>query len=158
MKNKFENYYNSIQKLCKLANIDYSKFLENILIDLKNQMKELFSPNEIWFKEGKSFDRYWIFLEALTNHQWEYSDVEYWFKFLRSPSDTREEITASLRYNILLRDKSTCQKCGRSAPKVELEIDHILPWVCGGPTVISNLHVLCFDCNRGKSSLCFEGD
>jgi 5-methylcytosine-specific restriction endonuclease McrA len=69
----------------------------------------------------------------------------------------REEIPPSLRYEVLTRDKSTCQKCGRKAPEVELQVDHIVSWSCGGPTVIDNLQTLCMDCNQGKSNKCFEG-
>jgi len=145
-----------IRRLCDLAGIDFSKFLEEVETDLKNRVKALLTPNEAWFREGKSFERYWRFLTQVTNHEWKYEDVDYWYKFLRDPSETREDIPPSLRYQVLTRDKSTCQKCGRKAPNVQLHVDHILPWDCGGPTVVDNLQALCGKCNIGKSNKCFE--
>lgn len=61
-------------------------------------------------------------------------------------------ISKSLRFEVLDRDSYTCQACGRSAPLVELEIDHVYPWSRGGKTSIENLQALCVDCNRGKSA------
>lgn len=55
-----------------------------------------------------------------------------------------------LRFDILERDDFTCQYCGRSAPKVELEVDHVLPSKLGGLTTKDNLVAVCVDCNRGK--------
>ena len=146
-----------IRHLCSLAGIDYVEFLEETETELKNRVKSLLTPNEIWFREGKSFERYWKFLEQMTKHEWKYEDVDYWYKFVRDPSETREDIPPSLRYKVLIRDKSICQRCGKKAPNVELEIDHILPWDCGGPTVADNLQTLCTECNIGKSNKCFEG-
>jgi len=62
----------------------------------------------------------------------------------------RKSIGLSLRYDILQRDKFKCVLCGRDAKNTTLEIDHIIPVVAGGKTVIDNLRTLCFDCNRGK--------
>ena len=157
MNQQQEKVMERIKALCGDAGIDVVEFLEDVETQLKNSVKQYFTPNTDWFHEGKSIDRYWKFLEELTAHQWEYQHIDHWYKFLRDPSDTREAITASLRYKVMVHDKSTCQKCGRKAPEVELEIDHILPWNCGGPTVIRNLQTLCKDCNIGKSDLCFEG-
>jgi hypothetical protein len=43
-----------------------------------------------------------------------------------------------------------CQYCGKSAPDVVLEIDHIKPVAKDGDNDIMNLITSCFDCNRGK--------
>ena len=63
----------------------------------------------------------------------------------------REAIPKSTRFEVLKRDKFTCQYCGRSAPDVILEIDHIQPVAEGGDNAIINLITSCRDCNRGKS-------
>jgi 5-methylcytosine-specific restriction endonuclease McrA len=146
-----------IRQMCHLAGLDCAKFLAEVETELKNRIKSFLTPNEVWFREGKSFERYWKFLEQITKHEWKYEDVDYWYKFVRDPSETREDIPPSLRYQVLIQDKSTCQRCGKKAPNVELEIDHILPWDCGGPTVADNLQTLCTECNIGKSNKCFEG-
>lgn len=56
------------------------------------------------------------------------------------------------RFSVLLRDGSTCQYCGRSAPWVRLEVDHVVPRSHGGSDHIDNLVTACFDCNRGKAN------
>lgn len=61
-----------------------------------------------------------------------------------------------LRFRVLRRDSFKCQACGRS-PALEhgvvLHIDHVLPWVLGGKTVIENLRTLCERCNLGKGDM-----
>jgi hypothetical protein len=54
------------------------------------------------------------------------------------------------RINIFLRDKNTCQYCGRRFPKSELNIDHVIPRSRGGKTEWDNVVCSCFDCNRRK--------
>lgn len=144
-----------IEELCALAGMDLGSFLGEVETLLKDRVRDLLTPNEIWFQQGKTFNRYWEFLEKVTRHRWEYDEVNDWFGSLRSPSESREVIPAQLRYQVLSRDRSTCQKCGRKAPNVELEVDHIVPWDSGGPTVIDNLQTLCKECNIGKSNKCF---
>jgi len=39
----------------------------------------------------------------------------------------RKAISKKLRFEVYKRDKFTCQYCGRKAPDVILEIDHINP-------------------------------
>lgn len=61
-------------------------------------------------------------------------------------------VSPTLRFQILRRDNHTCQSCGRSAPEVKLQVDHVIPEALGGPTEATNLRALCEDCNRGKSA------
>ena len=64
----------------------------------------------------------------------------------------RKELTLSLRNEILNRDGHRCRICGRTAADgVSLHIDHIIPVSKGGKSEVSNLRVLCEDCNLGKS-------
>lgn len=62
----------------------------------------------------------------------------------------RKPLPKKLRYEVLKRDSFTCQYCGRMAPEVILEIDHIVPVAEGGKNEIFNLITSCRDCNRGK--------
>src|SRR4030095_14227112 len=57
-----------------------------------------------------------------------------------------------LRFEVFKRDSFTCQYCGRSAPDVLLEVDHIEPKSDGGEDSILNLITACRDCNGGKSA------
>ena len=63
----------------------------------------------------------------------------------------RKNITKKVRFEVFKRDSFKCQYCGKSAPDVVLEVDHIIPVAKGGDNDISNLITACFDCNRGKS-------
>jgi len=62
----------------------------------------------------------------------------------------RKPISKSTRFEVFKRDGFKCQYCGRSAPDVILEIDHIVPVSKGGGNEILNLVTSCVDCNRGK--------
>lgn len=68
---------------------------------------------------------------------------------IRRPIDNR------LKYAVLQRDNSTCQRCGaniHNTPNVKLVIDHKIPVELGGDTTIDNLWTLCSDCNGGKQA------
>lgn len=65
----------------------------------------------------------------------------------------RKLMTKNLRHEIVIRDKYTCQLCGKYMPdEVGLHIDHIIPISKGGKTVSYNLQVLCSKCNGNKSN------
>lgn len=62
-------------------------------------------------------------------------------------------VKRGLRFRILARDDFTCQYCGRAAPQVKLEVDHIIPRSRGGANTADNLITACFDCNQGKKAM-----
>ena len=62
----------------------------------------------------------------------------------------RKSLTKKVRFEVFKRDSFTCQYCGRTAPSVILEVDHIKPVCDGGQNELINLITSCFDCNRGK--------
>ena len=64
----------------------------------------------------------------------------------------RKAISKKLRFEVFKRDNFTCQYCGRMAPDVILEIDHINPVKNKGTNDILNLITSCKDCNRGKGA------
>ena len=64
--------------------------------------------------------------------------------------NTRKPVSKKLRFEVFKRDSFTCQYCGKSAPDVILEVDHIKPVCEGGKNSILNLITACRDCNRGK--------
>ena len=70
----------------------------------------------------------------------------------------RKTISKKIRFEVLKRDKFTCQYCGASAPSVVLEIDHIKPVSKGGKNDLLNLVTSCKDCNRGKSNIELSDD
>lgn len=72
----------------------------------------------------------------------------------------RKAIDNKLKYAVLQRDNSTCQRCGaniHNTPNVKLVIDHKIPVEMGGKTTIDNLWTLCSECNGGKQAF-FQDD
>lgn len=65
----------------------------------------------------------------------------------------RKTLSKKIRFEVFKRDKFTCQYCGRMAPDVVLEVDHIKPVAEGGNDGILNLITSCRDCNRGKGKV-----
>jgi HNH endonuclease len=61
-------------------------------------------------------------------------------------------LTQRRRFAILERDDFHCRYCGRSAPRVVLNVDHIVPRSRGGSDDDSNLVSACATCNSGKSA------
>lgn len=62
----------------------------------------------------------------------------------------RKPLSKAKRFEVFKRDSFRCQYCGRSAPDVILEVDHIIPVAEGGKNDLMNLITSCRDCNRGK--------
>lgn len=73
---------------------------------------------------------------------------------IREPQ-IRKTIDERLKYAVLQRDNSTCQRCGANiynTPNVKLVVDHKIPVELGGETSIENLWTLCSKCNGGKQA------
>jgi 5-methylcytosine-specific restriction endonuclease McrA len=60
------------------------------------------------------------------------------------------------RKNVYLRDKNTCQYCGRTLRESELNLDHILPRRLGGSTTWTNIACSCVECNLKKGERTLE--
>lgn len=90
----------------------------------------------------------------------------------------RPKICVALRLAVYQRDGFACVGCGwePSPPPPDytgrlallswegpgglcfLELDHVIPWLYGGPTILANLQTLCTPCNRrkGTTGRCYE--
>lgn len=69
-----------------------------------------------------------------------------------TPSKAKKRKPLSLKHRMMIleRDNFTCQYCGRSAPEVALEVDHVIPVSKGGSDKPKNLITACRECNNGK--------
>ena len=67
-------------------------------------------------------------------------------EYRRLPTRTR----ALSRKNILLRDRNTCQYCGKVQPAQALTLDHVQPRSRGGKSSWENLVTCCQRCNHDK--------
>jgi 5-methylcytosine-specific restriction endonuclease McrA len=70
-------------------------------------------------------------------------------EYRRIPHQTR----ALSRKNILLRDRNTCQYCGKILAAGELTLDHVIPRSRGGASTWENLVACCHGCNRRKGNM-----
>lgn len=69
---------------------------------------------------------------------------------------TPRNIGWRMRFLVMRRDNFRCRMCGCSPALPSgtiLVVDHVIPWVDGGETVVENLQTLCEPCNGGKSDL-----
>ena len=56
------------------------------------------------------------------------------------------------RHNIYMRDGNTCQYCGLELPRIDLNLDHVVPRAQGGRTTWENVVCCCIDCNLTKGA------
>lgn len=54
------------------------------------------------------------------------------------------------RLNVYLRDRNTCQYCGKIHPRADLNLDHVVPISMGGKTAWENVVCSCVACNIKK--------
>jgi hypothetical protein len=62
----------------------------------------------------------------------------------------RKGISPKVRFEVFKRDSFKCQYCGRCAPEIVLELEHIEPYSKGGTDEVLNLITSCWECNNGK--------
>lgn len=68
----------------------------------------------------------------------------------------RHGIGKRLRFEIFKRDEFRCVYCGRGAPLVVLQVDHVVAVKNDGDNNPFNLVTSCFECNSGKSHIPLE--
>lgn len=92
--------------------------------------------------------------------------VSHYDRVVRSPNSEfrlpsvislKEFVSASrrpafTRFNVFLRDRFTCQYCGRPFPTHELTFDHVIPRSRGGRTTWQNVITSCSACNLAKGN------
>ena len=65
----------------------------------------------------------------------------------------RKSLSTRTRFEIFKRDGFKCLYCGKSAPSVILNVDHVLPVCEGGTNEHANLITACRECNLGKGGV-----
>lgn len=150
-------------RISRYSNEELFENLENVWIKLGRQprhseMRQPLSPiyGSIYDKHfGKWQKALESFVEYANSENKIYEGIETTSKN-SGTHKTQRTANLRLRFLVLHRDKFKCVKCGQSPatnPKIELEVDHIIPWTKGGETVPENLQSLCLACNQGKSNL-----
>ena len=59
---------------------------------------------------------------------------------------------AFTRFHVFLRDRFSCQYCGRVLPAAALTFEHVIPRSRGGLTTWGNIVTACVPCNTGKGN------
>ncbi|MEK7140403.1 MAG: HNH endonuclease [Patescibacteria group bacterium] len=133
----------------------------------------LFGLDKYWEHVAKMNDFYFVvirlceeeWLEKLiypkitsNGSSWVYMDTEekrkLWLSNYSAPiikHESERNIPVGIRFDIFRRDNFTCIYCGRSAPNVELHVDHKIPWKIVKKHELNNLFTACKDCNLGKT-------
>ena len=53
---------------------------------------------------------------------------------------------------VMQADQGQCRGCGQAhSPSSPLEMDHIVPLIEGGKTILRNLRMLCWECHGGET-------
>ena len=76
---------------------------------------------------------------------YQYVDIAYTAVLPRRPRVSEVE-----KLNMFLSQEEKCNGCRREFVIEKMEVDHIIPWVLGGPHEMINLQLLCKRCNRTK--------
>ena len=58
---------------------------------------------------------------------------------------------AATRKQVIVRDASTCQLCGKIVQGQDCQIDHVIPKKKGGTDALENLQCLCRVCHARKT-------
>lgn len=70
---------------------------------------------------------------------------------LKKPLDSMKRGVKFSRINVFTRDGFRCQYCGTRKGMRELNYDHVIPRIKGGPTVWTNIVTSCYPCNDRKA-------
>ena len=65
---------------------------------------------------------------------------------------TTKQVVRFSRINVYTRDGFRCQYCGEKKSMRDLNYDHVVPRVKGGPTTWENIVTSCYACNDRKGS------
>ncbi|HET6249171.1 MAG TPA: DUF262 domain-containing protein [Tepidisphaeraceae bacterium] len=68
------------------------------------------------------------------------------------PIDSKRAFDEHQRLAIYRRDGGKCKLCGTDVPWDDLNADHIVPHVAGGPTTVANGWLTCSSCNKKKGA------
>lgn len=75
------------------------------------------------------------------------------FRKLNPVSKNPRYIPRAIKYELWIRDRGECVMCGS---RRNLNVDHVQPVALGGDSTISNLRLLCFNCNQRYSFKSFN--
>lgn len=107
-----------------------------------------------WIVSNEKRDK-WI---SENKERYDSQRKRWWEDFKKSEKystylENRKKQYLRFRFKLLEQFNFKCFYCGRSAPNVELQIDHVHPRSRGGKTKKENFVVACVECNLGKGDV-----
>lgn len=142
--NELIRYFNSVIDWTKMTFTNYRKEMKDVQwgllynkfekekldpISLENEIIRLMKDEDVTKKSG-------IYEYLLTKKE----------KFLNLRAFTDDQ-----KREVFEKQNGICLVCKKTFKIEEMEGDHVVPWSKGGKTILSNLEMLCKDCNRSKS-------
>ena len=76
--------------------------------------------------------------------------------FLERRNKRRSRCKIEDKLYLYREQEESCNGCRRHLPIIRMEPDHFIPLVYGGPDTLSNLQLLCRECNRIKGDRLHE--
>lgn len=138
-----------IDKLIGLLICSWALFIMYLLLNVKMQ-KVIQQKEEEWTNNAIDYGE-WIRVNETTRTTQTVNQTT------KSVSYQRANLSPSIRFDIMKRDKFSCQLCGKTMQDgIGLEVDHKMPVSKGGGNHPSNLWTLCNVCNSGKSNKVIE--
>lgn len=138
-----------IDKLIGLLICSWALFIMYLLLNVKMQ-KVIQQKEEEWTNNAIDYGE-WIRVNETTRTTQTVNQTT------KSVSYQRANLSPSIRFDIMKRDKFSCQLCGKTMQDgIRLEVDHKMPVSKGGGNHPSNLWTLCNVCNSGKSNKVIE--
>lgn len=107
-----------------------------------------------WARCWPAVQRYWI---VRGDQLFPSPEIATYVTPARAPSTPglhRPSIPLQVIDAVFERHGKVCVYCGAERP---IEIDHIVPYVRGGPSTVENLQPLCRPCNRRKGATVGRG-
>lgn len=134
---------------CMLVSIFETIALEMNDDDIRKEIKQRYlnSANKIITTQRIVYEK----TRCKLNNEESEIICKYLYAFLKKNS-VRKNYDNSIRYRLLNQQNEKCNICSQHINNSTAELDHIIPWsLVGDELGISNLQMLCRDCNRRKS-------
>ena len=134
---------------CMLVSIFETIVAEMTDDNVKKEIKERYlnSANKIITTQRIVYER--------TRCKLSNEESEILYKYLYAyftKNGLRKNYEDSVRYGLLNKQNGKCNICTYHIDISTAELDHVVPWILVGDELgISNLQMLCRDCNRRKS-------
>jgi hypothetical protein len=149
----------TVEQVFKKQNREQS--LQNTILNLRNRNLQLENNNmflktdneNLKFNHNRLKKQYKSLKKDIENLKHENLSFKSQLDKLRN----HKQILKGVRHEVFKRDDYKCVECGATRKYATLTIDHITPKSKGGSNDISNLQVLCYECNQSKADSVWEG-